>query len=226
MFDAMLAFNLVEHLAGAAIPGGRVGYQRILSPFRGPHRTRDGYLAVMPYSDRDWKALRDAVGRAGELGQPAKATEALDLYGQWATASGQPWAAAILQRCRALVGPAAEADCHYAEALRLHQHSGRPFEWARTQLLYGEWLRRERRRADARAQLAAAAATFERLGAAPWAQRARGELRTAGQRSLPQPAKADPASQLTPQELHIVRLAAAGASNRDIAAKLFLSPRC
>jgi DNA-binding CsgD family transcriptional regulator len=167
----------------------------------------------------------DLVEAAVRAGQPGKATEALDRYAQWATATGQPWAAAVLQRCRALAGPVAEADEHYAEALRLHQHSGRPFERARTQLLYGEWLRRERRRADARAQLAAAATTFERLSAAPWAQRARDELRAAGQRSLPRPAEADPVSRLTPQELHIVRLAAAGASNRDIAAQLFLSPR-
>jgi DNA-binding CsgD family transcriptional regulator len=171
------------------------------------------------------RSAPDLVEAAVKVGEHGKATEALDRYGQWATASGQPWAAAILQRCRALAGPAAKADDHYAEAIRLHQHSGRPFERARTQLLYGEWLRRERRRTDARAQLAAAAATFERLGAAPWAQRARGELRAAGQRSLPRPAETDLASQLTPQELHIVRLAAAGASNRDIAAQLFLSPR-
>lgn len=70
MFDAMLSFNLVEHLAGATVPGESPGYPRILSAHRGPHRTKDGYLAVMPYSDSDWKALYCAVGRQDELSMP------------------------------------------------------------------------------------------------------------------------------------------------------------
>ena len=70
MFDAMLSFNLVEHLAGSAVEGGAPGYQRILSGHRGPHRTLDGHLAVMPYSDRDWLELYSAVGREMELAAP------------------------------------------------------------------------------------------------------------------------------------------------------------
>lgn len=70
MFDAVLSFNLVEHLAGATVAGGRTGYTRILSDHRGPHRTRDGYVAVMPYSDEDWRGLYEAVGRADELDDP------------------------------------------------------------------------------------------------------------------------------------------------------------
>lgn len=170
------------------------------------------------------QAAQRAGSRSGYAAMTAAYQRAAELTSDL-TVRSRPWAAAILQRCRALAGPAAKAEDHYAEALRLHARSGRPFERARTQFLYGEWLRRESRRADARGQLAAAAAVFERLGAVPWAQRAHGELRAAGQRSLPQPTETDPVSQLTPQELHIVRLAAAGASNRDIAAQLFLSPR-
>lgn len=67
MFDSVLNFNLVEHLAGAVTPGGSTGYSRLLSPHRGPHRTKDGYVAVMPYKDRDWRALYEAVGRGAEL---------------------------------------------------------------------------------------------------------------------------------------------------------------
>lgn len=79
MFDSMLAFNLVEHLAGATTPGGQPGYSRILTRFRGPHRTKDGYLAVMPYSDQHWYALYSAVGREAELKSPWFASSAARL---------------------------------------------------------------------------------------------------------------------------------------------------
>ncbi len=70
MFDAVLSFNLVEHLAGAAIPGERAGYSRIMSPHRGPHRTADGYVAIMPYTDEHWKALFEAVDRMDMMERP------------------------------------------------------------------------------------------------------------------------------------------------------------
>ena len=93
----------------------------------------------------------------------------------------------------------------------------------RTQLLYGEWLRRHRRRIDARRHLRAALATFEQHSAAPWADRARGELRASGESAR----KRDPSTrdQLTPQELNIAGLAADGLTNAEIGAQLFLSPR-
>src|ERR1700722_11547199 len=70
MFDAVLSFNLVEHLAKAAVPGGVPGYSRILTGHRGPHKTKDGYIALLPYSDDDWKNLYQAVGHEEELEQP------------------------------------------------------------------------------------------------------------------------------------------------------------
>jgi crotonobetainyl-CoA:carnitine CoA-transferase CaiB-like acyl-CoA transferase len=70
MFDAVLSFNLVEHLAGAAIPGSRAGYSRIMSRHRGPHQTSDGYVAIMPYTDDHWKALFEAVNRMDMLERP------------------------------------------------------------------------------------------------------------------------------------------------------------
>jgi crotonobetainyl-CoA:carnitine CoA-transferase CaiB-like acyl-CoA transferase len=70
MFDAVLAFNLVEHLSQAAVPGGRPGYNRLLNRFRRPHRTKDGYVAMLPYSDQSWSDLYNAVGHGHELAEP------------------------------------------------------------------------------------------------------------------------------------------------------------
>ena len=97
-----------------------------------------------------------------------------------------------------------------------------PFDLARIQLLYGEHLRRERHRTDARVQLRAALEAFERLRAEPWAERARAELRASGETAR----KRDPSTvdQLTPQELQIARFVAEGLSNKEVAAQLFLSP--
>ena len=115
-----------------------------------------------------------------------------------------------------------DAERHYVEACAL-AGALNPFEQARTELLYGEWLRRERRRIDARPHLRAALESFEHLGAVPWAERARAELRASGETAR----RRDPSSrdQLTPQELHIAGLAAEGLTNPEIGAQLFLSPR-
>jgi DNA-binding CsgD family transcriptional regulator len=135
----------------------------------------------------------------------------------------QPWARAVAHRCRALV-EGREED--YREAVRLHAQARRPFERARTSLLYGEWLRRARRRSEARDSLRSALEDFERLRAVPWAERARAELRAAGDATTGAKATAENVlDRLTPQELQVVRLAADGNSSREIAAQLFLSRR-
>jgi DNA-binding CsgD family transcriptional regulator len=158
------------------------------------------------------------VEAAVRLGAPERATRAFAHYREWARYTRRPWAEALVLRCRALIEDSEE---HFTAALTLE---GRPFEQARTELLYGEWLRRTRRKADARTHLRSALETFERLGAAPWAGRARAELSATGSTTPAAPAPGLLAG-LTPQELQIVRLAAQGLSNRDIAAQLFLSPR-
>ncbi len=79
MFDAVLAFNLVEHLSRAAVPGEPAGYSRVLTSHRGPHRTVDGYVALMPYTDKQWRALFTAVGREELLEEPWFADHALRL---------------------------------------------------------------------------------------------------------------------------------------------------
>ncbi|MBQ0866948.1 AAA family ATPase [Streptomyces sp. RK75] len=170
------------------------------------------------------RSIPDLIEAAVRLGRPADAREPLARLNDWARQTEQPWVEAHVQRCRALLAPEADAEELYRAALRLHPDD-RQFERARTALLYGEWLRRMRRKSDARGRLREAHETFRRLGATPWAQRARAELDATGE-VAPQPAAADGAlAVLTPQEGKIIRLAARGLSNRDIAAQLFLSPR-
>jgi DNA-binding CsgD family transcriptional regulator len=170
------------------------------------------------------RSAPDLVEAAVRIGEPDRAAKPLRRFQQWGARAGQPWIDALVLRCRALLAPDAEAESLYAAALEAHQREDRPFERARTQSLYGEWLRRARRKTDARTQLRAALEIFDRLGAEPWSGRAASELRATGV-VMPQSPGPGALGQLTPQELQIVRLAAQGLSNRDIAAQLFLSPR-
>ncbi|MEU7898717.1 AAA family ATPase [Nonomuraea sp. NPDC049152] len=163
-------------------------------------------------------AVPDQVEAAVRLGAPERAERSLAWFEEWTAAAGQPWARALLERCHALLSGDEE---RFARGLAAHD---RPFDRARTQLLLGEWLRRERRKHDARTPLREAAETFDRLGAGPWAERARGELRATGE-TLTRDPGADLLGRLTPQEWQVVRLAAKGATNKEIAAQLFLSPR-
>ncbi|ADD43083.1 ATP-binding protein [Stackebrandtia nassauensis] len=168
-------------------------------------------------------AIPDFVEAAVRLGEPRLADGAFARFEAWAVASAQPWALAMVERCRALLEPDVEAEDRFRAALAHHVHGGRCFEHARTRLLYGEWLRRRRRRADAREQLSAAAHQLADLGAIPWAERARSELAATGGTLAPH--QDSPLGTLTRRELDVVRLAATGATNRQIAAQLFLSPR-
>jgi DNA-binding CsgD family transcriptional regulator len=163
------------------------------------------------------RSTPDLVEAAVRVGRPSAAGEALALFETWSRYTRQPWTTALVHRCHALLSG---DEGHFQQALALHD---RPFDEARTRLLYGEWLRREKRKADARVHLGTALETFERLGATPWAERARSELTATG--TPARPAGPGPSSDLTPQESQIVRLAARGLSNKDIAAQLFLSPR-
>ncbi|MFI0480333.1 LuxR C-terminal-related transcriptional regulator [Actinomadura sp. 9N215] len=195
--------------------------ERLADLVAGP--TRQGAIAALP----------DLVEAAVRSDRPERARDAADWYAAWAAQVRQPWAEAIALRCTALL--ASDADSGggvFERALELHREGGTPFERARTELLYGEWLRRSRRRNgrnDARARLHSALEAFERLGAEPWAARVRTELRAAGEsgrgRGADDQARDDLAARLTPQELQVVRLAAVGLSNREIGAQLFLSPR-
>ena len=127
-----------------------------------------------------------------------------------------------LRFARALLANDADAEDRYLAALRADL-TGWPFIRARTQLAYGEWLRRQRRAADSRAPLRAAREMFDALGTIPWSDRARHELRASGETSRRR--TPDARDQLTPQELQIAQMAAEGLTNRDIGQKLYLSHR-
>jgi DNA-binding CsgD family transcriptional regulator len=164
----------------------------------------------------------DQIEAAVRFGSTDRSAEPLGRFAAWAGATGQPWARAVLHRCRALARDG-DPEAHYREALRQHAVSGRPFEHGRTELLYGEWLRRKRRKSEARARLHSALNLFRSIGAEPLARRARAELRAAGEAD----ARADGSSMpaLTAQELQVALLVAQGASNREVATRLFISPR-
>ncbi|WP_406314018.1 LuxR C-terminal-related transcriptional regulator [Streptosporangium sp. NBC_01639] len=186
---------------------------RLEAAWSGPGRNAAVLLSSAP----------DQIEAAVRLAQPHRAEQPLRRLRAWAQASAQPWVQAVALRCQALTS---DDETSFQAALTLHEQSGRPFEHARTQLLYGEWLRRARRPGDAGAPLHAALETFTRLDAAPWITRARSELHASGETPrTAHPSPTAPAAPLTPRELHVVRLAAAGRSSREIAAQLFLSPR-
>jgi DNA-binding NarL/FixJ family response regulator len=133
------------------------------------------------------------------------------------------WAAADAAHGRAIAADGPDAAAQFERAVELHGRSDHRVDGARTELAFGEYLRRSRRRVDARTHLRSALQTFEEVGAAPWADRARQELRASGETAR----KRDPTAvnELTPQEIQVVGLVRRGLSNRDVAAHLFLSPR-
>lgn len=170
------------------------------------------------------RAVPDLVEAAVRRGEPHRAAEAMAEFTAWARQVDRPVITGLALRCRALLADDADAEEMYAESLRLHEEHAGPYDLARTCLVYGEWLRRRRRRTEARARLEAAGAGFERLGARRWADRVTVELEAlGGVREEPRPG--GPLTLLTPQEWQIVRLAAAGHTNKEIAARLYLSPR-
>jgi DNA-binding CsgD family transcriptional regulator len=162
----------------------------------------------------------DEVEAAVRLGAPERVRDSLALFERWTALSGETWAAALVARCHGLLG---DSEQDFRRALDLHKQAPQPYEQARTQLAYGEWLRRRRRKAEARPHLREAQESFDRLGARPWADRAAAELRATGEATFTR--RVDPGAVLTAQELQVVRLAATGVTNRDIAAHLLLSPR-
>jgi DNA-binding NarL/FixJ family response regulator len=167
--------------------------------------------------------LPELVEAAVRTGQAQIAQEALERLSAMTAIGGSDWAKGLEARSRALLSKGTEAEQCYAEAIeRLVRTPLRP-ELARAHLLYGEWLRRENRRLDARHQLHAARQLFTAIGADAFTERARRELLATGEKVRKR--EVDTYSQLTSQEEHIVRLARDGRTNPEIAAELFISTR-
>ncbi len=171
----------------------------------------------------------DRVEMAVAAAHTAPAQLWVEELAGFAAATGQAWARAAADHGRALLATQGdEVEAAFAAALAAHEAAAadgvvHEFERARTRLAYGEWLRRNRRRVDAREQLRAALVTFEDLDAKSWADRAAAELRASGEtarkRDMAEPTK------LTAQELAVATLVQQGLTNREVAAQLFLSPR-
>jgi DNA-binding CsgD family transcriptional regulator len=166
--------------------------------------------------------LGDVIEATVRCGDGEAARRALARLTERAEATRTPWGLGLLARGQALLAEDELAEPFYEESLAQLERSGVVTEYARTQLLYGEWLRRRRRRRDARVQLRAAHDMFQAIGAEAFASRARVELQATGERArLRTP---DTRDELTPQERQIASLAAEGQSNADIGAQMFISP--
>jgi DNA-binding CsgD family transcriptional regulator len=161
--------------------------------------------------------LIEAYVRAGRV---EDARPDLEELRRQAELSELPFVLAIAARCRGIVEG---EEQHFVDALAWHERQPNAFERGRTLFCFGELLRRKKRRADARTRLRAALADFEEVGAEIWAERARRELGASGERARRR--TPDTRDELTPQEVQVAGLVAEGLTNREIAARLFLSPK-
>ena len=168
-------------------------------------------------------SLVELIEAGVRVGRHAEAATALDRLSERTQASGTDWALGIEAGSRALLTDTEYAEPLYREAVERLGCTRGVVHLARARLLYGEWLRRENRRVDAREQLRAAHETFSGIGAEGFAERARHELLATGETARKR--SDDVRSVLTPQEAHIARLARDGLSNPEIGAQLFISPR-
>jgi DNA-binding CsgD family transcriptional regulator len=170
---------------------------------------------------RNW-GLVELIEAAARSGKPDLAVDALGQLSQTTSASGTDWALGIEARSRALLSEGEAAETLYREAIETLARTRVRVELARAHLLYGEWLRRERRRLDAREQLRRAHKLFTQFGMEAFAERARVELEATGEHARKR--TVETLDNLTPQETQVSRLAADGATNQEIAAQLFISP--
>jgi DNA-binding CsgD family transcriptional regulator len=202
--------------AAAVLHNGRSRYDEALAAAAAAS-AHPGELGPATWS------LAELIEAAARCGQPGQAAAALDRLSEAASAAGTSWALGIQARCRALLSEGQAAEHGYLQAIGRLGRTRVRVELARTCLLYGEWLRRERRRVEARDQLRAAYQMLAAMGLEGFAERARVELLATGG-TVPK-RSTETAARLTPQEARIVRLAVAGHTNPEISTQLFLSPR-
>jgi DNA-binding CsgD family transcriptional regulator len=213
--------GVVEHLLADFARWGRavVAMQSGAPPdvaFHLLEHVHDGAVGRLAALDRI-----EAAARAGQHEVAADWIEELRSYGEQ---TGASWALAVVEYGLALIATEPErAEEHFERSLAHHAVLGRPPARARAELAYGEFLRRARRRVDARVHLRTALQIFEELGATRLADRAAAELRASGETARRRDTST--ANDLTAQELNVARLVRQGMSNRDVAGRLFVSPR-
>ena len=166
--------------------------------------------------------MAEVIEAAVRAGTPELATDTHRRLEAITNSSGTDWGVGVASRSEALLAEGSRAEDLYVEAIDRLGRTRIAVDLARAHLLYGEWLRRERRRLDAREQLRVAHELFSDFGMEAFAERARIELLATGERARKR--TVDTFHQLTPQEAQISRLAAEGHTNREIAAQLFISP--
>jgi DNA-binding CsgD family transcriptional regulator len=169
------------------------------------------------------RSLTELIEAGVRCGAAVETRAALDRLSERTQASGTDWALGIEAGSRALVSDTRDAEALYREAIERLGHSRGAVHLARARLVYGEWLRRENRRVDARDQLRVAHEVFSDIGAEGFAERARHELLATGETVRKR--TDEERGVLTSQEAHIARLARDGLSNPEIGAQLFISPR-
>jgi len=172
-------------------------------------------------STSNW-GMAEAIEAAVRAGTPELARDTCSRLAEMARISGTDWACGIAARSEALLADDDRAEGLYVEAIDRLGRSRIAVDLARAHLLYGEWLRRQRRRVDARVELRVAHYRFYEFGLEAFAERARVELEATGEHARRR--TIDSLDQLTPQEAQITRLVALGNTNREIAAQLFISP--
>jgi DNA-binding CsgD family transcriptional regulator len=168
-------------------------------------------------------ALVEEVEAAARSGALERAADAFRRLSERTGPSGTGWGLGVQARSRALISSGADAENHYREAIDRLGPTRIRGELARAHLVYGEWLRRERRRFQAREQLRTAHEMFTAIGMEAFADRAARELRATGETARKR--TVETTSQLTPQETQIARLARSGLTNKEIASRLYLSTR-
>jgi DNA-binding CsgD family transcriptional regulator len=166
--------------------------------------------------------LAELVEAAARSGNADLAADGLRRLSEMTRTTGTDWALGVEAQCRALVSDDDVAEGLYREAIERLGRTRVRVAVARARLVYGEWLRRERRRLDAREQLRIAHDQFSQFGMEGFAERARAEVEATGERARKR--TVETRDDLTPQEAQISRLAADGATNQEIAAQLFISP--
>ena len=165
----------------------------------------------------------DLVEAYVRVGRVSDAEAVFETFEADAGSAGRPSALALAARCRALIATDAEFDPAMTEALEYHVDVPDPFARARTELCFGELLRRGRQRERSRPMLRSALDTFEALGAEPWAERTRSELQASGATLRRRDDEAS--NDLTPQEWQIAALVAQGLTNKEVGTRAFISPK-